>query len=56
MTRMHHVILFRQEGLYAPFPVLNHLADGRLVVGIYTSPYRDHHALGPWRAATRWWP
>src|SRR5262249_33202937 len=33
----------------AAFPVLNHLPDGRLSVGILCNTYRDHYGFGEWR-------
>lgn len=45
---MNHAILYKREGFYAGFPVLTHLPDGRLMVGIPVSPFHDHYAIGDW--------
>ena len=45
---MEHFILYKQKGIYAGFPVLNHLPDGRLTVGIPVSPFFDHYGVGDW--------
>ena len=31
---MNHTILYKRKGFYGAFPVLTHLPDGRLTVGI----------------------
>jgi Neuraminidase (sialidase) len=45
---MKHFILYKQKGIYAGFPVLNHLPDGRLTVGIPAAPFFDHYGIGDW--------
>ena len=45
---MKHTILYKRDGYYAAFPVLNHLPNGRLTVGIPVSPFHDHYAIGDW--------
>ncbi len=45
---MKHSIIFRREGVYGAFPVLDHLPDGRLSVGFSISEFHDHHILGAW--------
>ena len=45
---MKHTILYKRDGYYAGFPVLDHLPDGRLTVGIPVSPFHDHYAIGNW--------
>ena len=42
---MNHTILYKREGFYGGFPVLTHLPDGRLTVGIPVAPFHDHYAL-----------
>ena len=46
--KMEHFILYKQKGLYAGFPILNHLPNGRLTVGIPQSPFFDHYGIGDW--------
>jgi len=45
---MKHSIIFRREGVYGAFPILNHLPDGRLTIGFSFSDFHDHYALGKW--------
>ena len=45
---MRHSIIFRREGVYGAFPILNHLPDGRLTIGFSLSHFHDHYALGEW--------
>ena len=45
---MKHSIIFRREGVYGAFPILNHLQDGRLTIGFSFSDFHDHYALGKW--------
>ena len=45
---MKHSIIFRREGVYGAFPILNHLPDGRLTIGFSLSDFHDHYALGKW--------
>ena len=45
---MNHTILYRRKGFYAAFPVLTHLPDGRLTVGIPVAPFHDHYAVADW--------
>ena len=42
---MKHSIIFRREGVYGAFPILNHLPDGRLTIGFSLSDFHDHYAL-----------
>ena len=46
--RMKHSIIFRREGAYGAFPILNHLPDGRLTIGFSLSDFHDHYILGKW--------
>ena len=45
---MNHSEIFRKQGVYGAFPILNHLPDGRLTIGFSLSPFHDHWALGEW--------
>lgn len=45
---MEHSIIYRREGFYSGFPQLDHLADGRLAVGLGVSPFKDHAVVGEW--------
>ena len=45
---MNHTILYKRDGFYAGFPVLIHLPDGRLTVGVPVSPFHDHYGIGDW--------
>ncbi len=45
---MKHSIIFRREGVYGAFPILDHLPDGRLTIGFSLSDFHDHHILGRW--------
>ena len=45
---MNHTILYKQKGFYGAFPVLTHLPDGRLTVGIPVAPFHDHYAVADW--------
>lgn len=47
---MKHTIIYKRDGFYAGFPVLTHLSNGRLTVGIPVSPFHDHYAIGDWVA------
>ena len=45
---MNHTVLYKRKGFYGAFPVLTHLPDGRLTVGIPVAPFHDHYAIGDW--------
>ena len=45
---MDHTILYKRKGFYGAFPVLTHLPDGRLTVGIPVAPFHDHYAVADW--------
>ena len=45
---MEHTVIYKREGVYAPFPVLDQRPDGRLAVGFAVSPARDHFMVGDW--------
>ena len=45
---MKHSIVFREKGVYGAFPVLDHLPDGRLAIGLGRSTFRDHFLIGEW--------
>lgn len=45
---MKHSTIFREQGVYGAFPVLNHLPDGRLTIGFSRSTFHDHYATGEW--------
>ena len=45
---MKHTIVYKRAGVYGAFPILQHLPDGRLTVGLSLSPFVDHYAVGPW--------
>ena len=45
---MKHTILYKRKGFYGAFPVLTHLPDGRLTVGIPVAPFHDHYAISDW--------
>jgi hypothetical protein len=52
--RIEHLIPFRQEGVYAPFPLLERLADGRLALAFPSNrgPYQDHGFAYEWNVMT----
>ena len=45
---MKHLTIFREQGVYGAFPILNQLPDGRLTVGFSHSTFHDHFLLGKW--------
>ncbi|MDE2718892.1 MAG: hypothetical protein OXI33_18020 [Chloroflexota bacterium] len=45
---MEHHIIYKKDGVYAAFPQLDHLADGRLAASFSISFKRDHHVIGDW--------
>ena len=45
---MKHTIVYKRAGVYGAFPILQHLPDGRLTVGLSLSPFVDRYAVGPW--------
>ena len=45
---MEHHIIYKKDGVYAAFPQLDHLADGRVAAGFSISFKRDHHVIGDW--------
>ena len=45
---MKHSEIFRKQGVYGAFPVLNNLPYGRLTIKFSLSPFNDHWALGRW--------
>jgi hypothetical protein len=45
---MEHSIIYRQDGAYAAFPILDELGDDRLSVGFSLSHARDHACIGEW--------
>ena len=45
---MEHTVIYKQQGVYAPFPILDQRPDGRLAVGFAVSPARDHYTVGEW--------
>ncbi len=47
-NEMNHSTVFREQGVYGAFPILNHLPDGRLTIGFSRSTFRDHSAVGEW--------
>ncbi len=45
---MQHSILYKRSGYYSLGPVPQLLSDGRLAVGVVSSPFADHYALTDW--------
>ena len=45
---MEHLNIFREQGVYGAFPILNQLPDGRLTIGFSHSTFHDHYGLGKW--------
>ncbi len=45
---MQHHIIYKRDGIYAAFPQLEHLNDGRVAAGFSISHKRDHHVIGDW--------
>ena len=45
---MQHGILYRRPDRYALGPVPQLLPDGRLTVGVVSSPFADHFGLADW--------
>ena len=45
---MGHKLIYKKDGIYGAFPILNQLPDGRLTVGLSLSPFVDHYAVGDW--------
>ena len=45
---MEHHIIYKRDGVYAAFPQLDHLKDGRVAAGFSISFKRDHHVIGDW--------
>ena len=46
---MKHTTIYKRNGWYTAFPLLDTLPDGRLAVGLMSSPYQEHYFLGEWR-------
>ena len=53
VSSMKHTIVYKRAGVYGAFPILQHLPDGRLTVGLSLSPFVDHYAVGPRTATAR---
>ena len=49
MSWKRDIVLFKQEGVYACFPLLQQLPDGRLVVGFTHRDWPTHCDPGRWR-------
>ena len=45
---MQHGILYKRPGRYSLGPVPQLLPDGRLTVGVVSSPFADHYGLADW--------
>ena len=45
---MQHGILYKRPGYYSLGPVPQLLPDGRLTVGVVSSPFADHFGLADW--------
>jgi len=45
---MEHHIIYKKDGIYAAFPQLDHLPDGRLAASFSISLKRDHYVIGEW--------
>ena len=45
---MQHGILYKRPGRYSLGPVPQLLSDGRLTVGVVSSPFADHYGLADW--------
>ena len=45
---MEHFTIYKRDGYYSAFPVLDHLPDGRLAMGFPSSPFKDHYAVCDW--------
>jgi hypothetical protein len=48
-TTMRHTVIYRREGWYTAFPQLDVLEDGRLAIGVNSSPFHDHFLIGEWK-------
>lgn len=49
MSWKRDIVVFKQEGVYACFPFVQQLKDGRLVVGFMHRDWPTHHDPGRWR-------
>ena len=45
---MEHHTIYKKDGVYAAFPQLDHLSDGRVAASFSISLRRDHHVIGDW--------
>ncbi|MSP13261.1 MAG: exo-alpha-sialidase [Chloroflexi bacterium] len=45
---MKHTVVYKRPGYYSMGPVLQLLPDGRLAVGLISSPFADHYGLADW--------
>lgn len=45
---MEHHVIYKKDGIYAAFPQLDHMADGRVAASFSISLKRDHYAIGDW--------
>ena len=45
---MEDHIIYKKDGIYAAFPQLDHLNDGRVAASFSISFKRDHHVIGDW--------
>lgn len=45
---MEHYVIYKRGGVYAAFPQLDRLADGRIAASFSISYRRDHFVIGEW--------
>lgn len=45
---MEHNVIYKRDGVYAAFPQLDHLPDGRVAASFSISYRRDHFVIGEW--------
>ncbi len=45
---MEHHVIYKKDGIYAAFPQLDHLPDGRVAASFSLSLKRDHYVIGEW--------
>jgi len=46
---MKHTVIYKRDGWYTAFPQLDVLPDGRMVIGVNSSPFHDHFLIGEWK-------
>lgn len=46
---MKHTVIYKRDGWYTAFPQLDVLPDGRIAIGVNSSPFHDHFLIGEWK-------